>query len=113
MMPLRMPSNTDNYAIISNSTATNDSTEATRLYIDKPFAVPFCDQPSGSGWVSETLYRAFEILIAAFVLIITLPLIAISALLIRLDSPGPAFFFHCRPARSTLVRGRDLLHRTD
>ena len=81
--------------------------------IGKPFAIPFCERPSGSGRISETLYCAFEILIAGIGLVLTLPLIAIGAMLVRFDSPGPAFFFHCRPARSTLVRGRDVIHRTD
>ena len=34
-------------------------------------------------------------------------------MLIRLDSPGPALFFHKRPARSNIVRGQDLEGRTD
>jgi lipopolysaccharide/colanic/teichoic acid biosynthesis glycosyltransferase len=37
----------------------------------------------------------------------------VEALLIRLDSPGPALFWHLRPGRSIMVRGRDLEGRDD
>jgi lipopolysaccharide/colanic/teichoic acid biosynthesis glycosyltransferase len=59
------------------------------------------------------MYRAFEILVALIGLIIVLPVILFAALLIRCDSPGPALFFHKRPARSTIMRGRDLDGRPD
>jgi lipopolysaccharide/colanic/teichoic acid biosynthesis glycosyltransferase len=61
----------------------------------------------------EAIYRCFEIAVASAGLIVGLPLMLIAALVIRCDSPGPAIFFHRRPARSIMVRGRDLIDRTD
>jgi lipopolysaccharide/colanic/teichoic acid biosynthesis glycosyltransferase len=66
-----------------------------------------------SGWLAETIYRGFEVAVASIGLIIGLPLLLIAAVLIRYDSPGPALFFHKRPARSIMVRGRDLKDRAD
>jgi lipopolysaccharide/colanic/teichoic acid biosynthesis glycosyltransferase len=72
------------------------------------------DQASESPLsAAEIAYRVFEKLIALIGLIVSLPLILIAAIIIRLDSPGPAVFRHKRPARSVRVRGRDLEGRTD
>ena len=81
--------------------------------IAKPYAVPLREPPAASGRLAETVYRAFEILVSAIGLVVGLPLMLIGAALIRWDSPGPALFLHKRPARSILVRGRELRHRTD
>jgi lipopolysaccharide/colanic/teichoic acid biosynthesis glycosyltransferase len=62
---------------------------------------------------TEVAYRGVEVMVAATGLLFCLPLILLAAAVIRLDSPGPALFLHRRPARSTLVRGRDLVNRTD
>jgi lipopolysaccharide/colanic/teichoic acid biosynthesis glycosyltransferase len=43
----------------------------------------------------------------------TLPLMLIVAVVIRCDTAGPALFFHKRPGRSIIVRGRDLQGRAD
>jgi lipopolysaccharide/colanic/teichoic acid biosynthesis glycosyltransferase len=82
-------------------------------YPGKPCAVPARRPSSGSGPLAETLYRAFEIVVAAVGLILALPVMAIGAALVRCDSPGPALFLHRRPGRSIRVRGRDLVHRPD
>lgn len=66
-----------------------------------------------SGWLIEAAYRCFELLVAVFALVLTLPLMLIVALVVRLDSPGPSLFFHRRPGRSRIVRGRDLEGRAD
>jgi lipopolysaccharide/colanic/teichoic acid biosynthesis glycosyltransferase len=79
----------------------------------KPHAVPVRDLPPRSGWAAEAAYRVLEILIALFGLVVGLPLVALAAILIRCDSPGPAMFFHKRPGRSTIARGRDLSGRSD
>jgi lipopolysaccharide/colanic/teichoic acid biosynthesis glycosyltransferase len=79
----------------------------------KPYAVPARQPQSGSGPLAETLYRAFEILVAAVGLVLALPVMAIGAALVRCDSPGTALFLHQRPGRSIRVRGRDLAHRPD
>jgi lipopolysaccharide/colanic/teichoic acid biosynthesis glycosyltransferase len=66
--------------------------------------------PAGlAGWI----YRFFEVAVALIGLILGLPLLLVAAALIRLDSPGPALFFHRRPGRSIMMRGRDLGDRTD
>src|SRR5258708_35506012 len=79
----------------------------------KVHAVPVRDVVASSGCLVETLYRGLEIVAAATGLVVGLPLMLIAAVLIRLESPGPALFLHKRPARSIMVRGRDLEGRTD
>jgi len=79
----------------------------------KVYAVPVCDVVPTSSRLAEAIYRAFEIMVALIGLTFMLPLMLFAALLIRCDSPGPALFFHRRPARSIIVRGRDLVGRGD
>lgn len=79
----------------------------------KIYAVPVCDVVSASGRLAEVIYRTVEILVALIGLTFVLPLMVFAALVIRFDSPGPALFFHKRPARSTIMQGRDLLGRAD
>jgi lipopolysaccharide/colanic/teichoic acid biosynthesis glycosyltransferase len=76
-------------------------------------AVPVRGGIRSSGWLAETLYRCFEVLVASIVLVLALPLMLIVAVVVRCDSPGPALFFHRRPGRSKIVRGRDLEGRAD
>jgi lipopolysaccharide/colanic/teichoic acid biosynthesis glycosyltransferase len=76
-------------------------------------AVPVLDVVGSSSWMAEALYRIFEILIAVIGLTLGLPLMVSVALLIRWDSPGPALFWHKRPGRSMMVRGRQLEGRLD
>jgi lipopolysaccharide/colanic/teichoic acid biosynthesis glycosyltransferase len=68
---------------------------------------------AGSGWLAEAIYRGFEITLALIGLTVGLPLMLLGAALIVCDSPGPALFFHKRPARSTMIRGRELEGRAD
>lgn len=63
--------------------------------------------------ISEAVYRFFDIVLASAGLIVALPIMLATAVVIRLDSPGPVLFRHRRPARSIRVRGRDLQGRTD
>ncbi len=77
------------------------------------YAVPVSNVVNHSGWLAESLYRLFEIMVAAVGLIFTAPIMLLTAILIRLDSAGPALFIHTRPGRSTVARGRDLEARTD
>jgi lipopolysaccharide/colanic/teichoic acid biosynthesis glycosyltransferase len=79
----------------------------------KAHAVPVYDVVSSSGWLADALYRSLEVLIALVGLTLGLPVMLAEALLIRWDSPGPILFFHQRPGRSVMVRGRDLAGRTD
>src|SRR6266849_1421710 len=71
-------------------------------------AVPVVDILAHSSPVLEVLYRVFEIVVALIGLIVGLPIMLVEAALIRWDSPGPAMFFHQRPGRSIIWRGRDL-----
>jgi len=87
--------------------------ETSRPHYGKAYAVPVRDVVSSSGWLAEALYRSFEVLVALIGLTLALPLLLVEALVIRLDSPGPALFFHQRPGRSIMRRGRDLEGRTD
>jgi lipopolysaccharide/colanic/teichoic acid biosynthesis glycosyltransferase len=76
-------------------------------------AVPVIDVVGSSSSLVEVSYRILEILIAVIGLTLGLPLMLLEALLIRWDSPGPALFFHTRPGRSMIVRGRELEGRRD
>jgi lipopolysaccharide/colanic/teichoic acid biosynthesis glycosyltransferase len=79
----------------------------------KVHAVPVGDVAASSGWLAEALYRGVEFPLALIGLIVALPVMLIEAALIRWDSPGPALFFHTRPGRSKMVRGRELVGRPD
>ncbi len=79
----------------------------------KAYAVPVRDVVSSSSRLAEALYRSFEVLVALLGLILGLPVMLLEALVIRWDSPCPALFFHYRPGRSIMVRGRDLEGRAD
>jgi lipopolysaccharide/colanic/teichoic acid biosynthesis glycosyltransferase len=76
-------------------------------------AVPVGEYVAHSGLVAEALYRGFEIVVALLGLVVGLPIMLAEAVLIRLESPGPALFLHTRPGRSKKVRGRELIGRAD
>jgi lipopolysaccharide/colanic/teichoic acid biosynthesis glycosyltransferase len=76
-------------------------------------AVPARDIVPSSNLLAEMLYRGFEFAFASIFLAASLPVMLVAAVLVRLDSPGPALFLHRRPGRSIKVRGRDLEGRTD
>ena len=59
------------------------------------------------------LYRVVEFTLALALLVLTLPLILMQVVIIRLDSPGPALFFQRRYGRSVIMRGDQLVGRTD
>jgi lipopolysaccharide/colanic/teichoic acid biosynthesis glycosyltransferase len=63
--------------------------------------------------LAEVVYRVFEFAAASIGLVVSLPLLLIAAVAICVDSPGPALFFHTRPGRSILVRGSELVGRSD
>jgi sugar transferase (PEP-CTERM system associated) len=52
-----------------------------------------------SGLLSNTTKRAGDVLISCALLLLTLPLMLITALLIKLDSPGPVFYRQKRAGR--------------
>ncbi len=76
-------------------------------------AIPVVRRAAGSGFVAEAAYRIFEIALASVGLIVALPIMLATAIVVRLDSPGPTLFFAARAARSVKVRGRDLEERAD
>jgi lipopolysaccharide/colanic/teichoic acid biosynthesis glycosyltransferase len=62
-----------------------------------------------AGWI----YRVAEISAAFTALVLSSPILLIIAILIRIDSPGPAIFWHRRAGQSELRLGRHLAGRTD
>ena len=60
--------------------------------------------PSSRALVIRAVKRGFDVVVSALLLLLLLPLLAAVALLVRLDSPGPAFF-RCTRAG---YRGRPL-----
>jgi lipopolysaccharide/colanic/teichoic acid biosynthesis glycosyltransferase len=76
-------------------------------------AVPVQQVANSPGGLADAIYRGLEVAVALIGLIVGLPLLLIAAPLICLDSPGPVLFFHRRPGRSIIVRGRDLEDRID
>ncbi len=63
--------------------------------------------------VQRIVYRAVECVLALAVLILAVPIIIVEAILIKLDSPGPALFWQRRVGQSAIRRGRDLAGRAD
>lgn len=59
------------------------------------------------------LYWVFEFTAALLALLVSLPIIILEAIYIKLDSPGPAIFVQQRYGRSRIVRGAELIGRTD
>jgi len=86
---------------------------ASRPRTYKVHAVPVRDVAASSGRLAEALYRAIEFPLALIGLVIALPVMLVAAVLVRMDTPGPALFFQRRLARSAKMRGRDLDGRTD
>jgi lipopolysaccharide/colanic/teichoic acid biosynthesis glycosyltransferase len=76
-------------------------------------AVPLQQVANSPAGLADAIYRGLEVAVSLIGLIVGLPLLLIAAALICLDSPGPVLFFHTRPGRSIIVRGRDLEDRTD
>jgi lipopolysaccharide/colanic/teichoic acid biosynthesis glycosyltransferase len=80
---------------------------------EKIHAIPVRPPNAGSTGIVEAVYRTFEIVLASVGLIVASPVMVLTAIVVRLDSPGPVLFRHKRPARSICVRGRDLEARSD
>jgi Bacterial sugar transferase len=76
--------------------------------IGRVHAIPVPHSEISRGREAEALYRVFEIALASIGLMVGLPLMLAVAIMIRLDSPGPALFRHKRPARSIRLRGCEL-----
>jgi lipopolysaccharide/colanic/teichoic acid biosynthesis glycosyltransferase len=58
-------------------------------------------------------YRLIECVVTAVMLLIAAPILILEAILIKLDSPGPALFWQRRVGQSVVRRGRDVMQRED
>jgi sugar transferase (PEP-CTERM system associated) len=52
----------------------------------------FSDGFAAGRLISSTVKRAFDIVVSLVLLVVTLPIVLLTALLIKLESPGPAFY---------------------
>jgi sugar transferase (PEP-CTERM system associated) len=68
--------------------------ETGRVDLDtlNPSWLIFSDGFSSGRMVASAVKRAFDVVASGVLLLVALPLIALFALLVKLDSPGPAFF---------------------
>ncbi|MHC4618286.1 MAG: sugar transferase [Planctomycetota bacterium] len=86
---------------------------ASRVADGRVFCIP-ADEGYGSSlsfWqvIARICYRLAEVPVSLVALVVSLPIMLIVALIVKLDSPGPALFFQRRLSRSRLVRGRKLM----
>jgi lipopolysaccharide/colanic/teichoic acid biosynthesis glycosyltransferase len=63
--------------------------------------------------IAAVAYRLFEFTAAFCALALSMPIILIEAAIIKIDTPGPALFFQARYGRSKIMRGSELVGRTD
>ena len=72
--------------------------ETGRVDLDtlNPSWLIFSDGFTGGRMLSSAAKRVFDVIASAALLVVSLPLIALFALLVRLDSAGPAFFRQTR-----------------
>jgi lipopolysaccharide/colanic/teichoic acid biosynthesis glycosyltransferase len=63
--------------------------------------------------LAAAAYRVFEFAAALCATVLSLPIMLVEAAIIKIDTPGPAFFFQTRYGRSRIVRGSELAGRTD
>lgn len=75
--------------------------ETGRIDLDtvRPSSLIFSDGFSSGRELSMVLKRGFDLLLSALLLTISAPIIAITAILVKLDSPGPAFYRQVRVGR--------------
>lgn len=82
--------------------------ETERLSHGLVYAVPVQPGSATGNWLLEGAYRIFEFVLALTLLILLMPIMLLEAVLIRLDSPGPALFSQRRVAKSKIMHARDL-----
>ncbi|ATE66737.1 TIGR03013 family XrtA/PEP-CTERM system glycosyltransferase [Rhizorhabdus dicambivorans] len=75
--------------------------ETGRIDLDtiRPSSLIFSDGFSSGRELSMGLKRIFDLVMSAALLAITAPIIVVTALLVKLDSPGPAFYRQVRVGR--------------
>jgi sugar transferase (PEP-CTERM system associated) len=75
--------------------------ETGRIDLDtvRPSWLIFSDGFSSGRQLSTILKRAFDLLVSALLLTISLPIILVAAMIVKIDSPGPAFYRQTRVGR--------------
>ncbi len=75
--------------------------ETGRIDLDtvRPSTLIFSDGFSSGRQLSTVLKRGFDLAVSALILSITAPIILVAALIVKLDSPGPAFYRQVRVGR--------------
>jgi len=105
--------------------ATDDAAEA-RANVEKTrqarakmplWAIPvpledLAPQPLGER-LGDSLLRTAEMLLSGLALLAFSPIMVLEAIFVKVDSKGPALFWHERAARSRRVLGRELVGRED
>jgi lipopolysaccharide/colanic/teichoic acid biosynthesis glycosyltransferase len=69
--------------------------------------------PRRQNPVAVALYRTVEIALAFVALVLSMPIMLAQAALIRWESPGNVLFFQTRYGRSKVMRGSQIMGRTD
>lgn len=121
-----MATSTDNYSVLNGKglkisqakklkrDVNNTSKPKTEAELRKIFCIPaeegYGSSLSRSEIVRRIIYRACEVFVSAIAIILSLPIMLVVALIIKLDSPGPALFFQRRLSRSHKVRGRKIFN---
>lgn len=79
----------------------------------KMHAIPLPPDLWRGHTMARVVYRIFECSAALVMLVLAAPILALEAVLIRLDSAGPALFWQRRVGQSVVRRGRDIMNRDD
>jgi lipopolysaccharide/colanic/teichoic acid biosynthesis glycosyltransferase len=69
------------------------------IAVPDAIAVPHGGRPTWARRLDDALKRVFDLVLAALLLVLLLPLIAVIAVAVRLTSPGPALFRQARVGR--------------
>ncbi len=75
--------------------------ETGRIDLDtvRPSTLIFSDGFSSGRQLSAVLKRGFDLVVSALILLITAPVILLTAIIVKIDSPGPAFYRQIRVGR--------------
>jgi len=120
-----MATSTNNYSVLNGKgqkvsqakrrkrDTNNTSKPKTKAEQKKLFCIP-AEEGYGSSLshaevVRRIIYRSCEVFVSAIAIMFSIPIMLVVALIIKLDSPGPALFFQRRLAKSRKVRGRKIL----
>ena len=121
-----MATNTNNYSVLNweslnisqakkhKRDLNNTSKPKTKSKLRKIFCIPVEEGYGSSLSCNEIrqriIYRVCEVFFSVIAIILSLPIMLVVALIIKLDSPGPALFFQRRLSRSRKVRGRRIFN---